>query len=70
VIYALPDDRAFDLYVGQQMDVYMKAATRPAGINLDAAGTVGLPFDDQQAPDRSSERAKTKATEASPSGPT
>jgi multidrug resistance efflux pump len=35
VIYALPDDRPIHLYVGQQMDVYLKAAAPPKGISLD-----------------------------------
>jgi multidrug resistance efflux pump len=35
VVYSLPDDRPVDLYVGQQMDVFLKAADAPKGINLD-----------------------------------
>lgn len=50
VIYALPDDRAFELYVGQQMDVYMKAAKAPRGISLASGGKVMLPFEDDETP--------------------
>ena len=35
VIYALPDDRKASLYVGQQMDVYLEAATPPKGYSYD-----------------------------------
>ncbi len=37
VIYALPDERPMDVYVGQQMDVYLEAATPLKGLNLDAS---------------------------------
>jgi HlyD family secretion protein len=30
VIYELPDDRVIDVHIGQQMDVYLKAAAIPA----------------------------------------
>jgi multidrug resistance efflux pump len=45
VIYELPDKRPVDLYVGEQMDVYMKAAAKPEGITLDTS-RIGLPFED------------------------
>lgn len=32
VIYALPESRTIPLYVGQQMDVYIEAATAPASV--------------------------------------
>ncbi len=35
VIYALPDDRPLDVYVGQQMDVYLEAAEPAPGTRLD-----------------------------------
>ena len=38
VVYALPDDRPVDVYVGQQMDVYLKASDSPIAISLDAYG--------------------------------
>jgi len=47
VVYELPDSRAMDVYVGQQMDVYMRAATAPVGVSLDAAGKVTRPFQDE-----------------------
>lgn len=48
VIYALPQKPAIPLYIGQQMDVYIEAATPPAGIVLDAdPATVRRPFEDE-----------------------
>lgn len=44
VVYALPDNRPVDLYVGQQMDVYLRAADAPKGISLDTDLKVGDPF--------------------------
>lgn len=35
VLYALPDERPMDVYVGQQMDVYLEAAEPPPGLDLD-----------------------------------
>lgn len=46
VVYALPNDRPVDVYVGQQMDVYLKAATVPQGIALDAGPGQVRPFED------------------------
>ncbi len=43
VVYSLPDDRAVDVYVGQQMDVYMKASTKTDSI--DQNGRPADPFD-------------------------
>ncbi|GAC1320196.1 MAG: hypothetical protein NVSMB14_16480 [Isosphaeraceae bacterium] len=46
VIYALPDDRAMPLYIGQQMDVYLEAAPPPKGVVLEAdPRTVKQPFE-------------------------
>ncbi len=46
VIYALPEKTSIPLYIGQQMDVYIEAATAPAGIVLDADPmTVKKPFE-------------------------
>jgi multidrug resistance efflux pump len=36
VIYALPDERPIPVFVGQQMDVYLKAA-KPNGLDLDVS---------------------------------
>jgi HlyD family secretion protein len=44
VVYALPEDRPVDVYVGEQMDVYLKAATIPKGISLEAGPDATLPF--------------------------
>jgi HlyD family secretion protein len=48
VIYALPDekDRPVPVYVGQQMDVYLEKARRPAGVSLDADPGARRPFED------------------------
>ncbi len=45
VIYELPDRRPVDLYVGEQMDVYLKAAPNPQGLSLDTT-KARLPFED------------------------
>ncbi len=52
VVYALPDERPVDLYVGQQMDVYLKAASTPKGLSLDTANPeIRLPFEDEKTPE-------------------
>jgi multidrug resistance efflux pump len=47
VIYALPDDRKSDLFVGQQMDVYLKAADTPKDLSFDAAPDLRIPFEEE-----------------------
>ena len=48
VIYELPDDRPLDVYIGQQMDVYMKAATISKSIESDMGpGNGTLPFEEE-----------------------
>jgi HlyD family secretion protein len=59
VVYALPDERPVDVYVGEQMDVYLKAASIPKGIALDAGPGASLPFDDAPAPRPSGRASKT-----------
>jgi HlyD family secretion protein len=49
VIYALPDDRPIPLYVGQQMDVYLEAATPPEGVRLESDPNAPKPFEDEPA---------------------
>jgi multidrug resistance efflux pump len=49
-IYALPDRRPFQVYVGQQMDVYIKAAPVPHGVSLDSDPNARLPFEDEEPP--------------------
>jgi len=44
VVYSLPDERPVDVYVGQQMDVYLKAAEAKKGVNLDSGGPSKDPF--------------------------
>jgi HlyD family secretion protein len=48
VIYELPEDRPLDVYIGQQMDVYMKAATISKSIDSDMGlGNGKLPFEEE-----------------------
>jgi HlyD family secretion protein len=48
VIYELPDDRPLDVYIGQQVDVYMKAATISKSIDSDMGlGNGTLPFEEE-----------------------
>jgi HlyD family secretion protein len=48
VIYELPEDRQMDVYIGQQMDVYMKAATISKSIDSDIGlGNGRLPFEEE-----------------------
>jgi HlyD family secretion protein len=48
VIYELPDDRPLDVYIGQQVDVYMKAATISKSIDSDMGlGNGRLPFEEE-----------------------
>ena len=46
-IYALPDERTVPVFVGQQMDVYIKAARLPAGVALGFDPKARKPFDDE-----------------------
>lgn len=46
VVYALPADRTTSLYVGQQMDVYIKAV-EPKDLALDSKPGTKLPFEDE-----------------------
>jgi multidrug resistance efflux pump len=46
VIYALPEARPMPLFVGQQMDVYIEAATTPDGVDLDNDAQGARPFED------------------------
>jgi HlyD family secretion protein len=61
VIYALPDERSVPLHVGQQMDVYMKAAKEPEGVQLDPAQRPALPFEDEEAKASPGVKSKTHA---------
>lgn len=45
VIYALPDDRSVPVYVGQQMDVYLRASIHE-DLALDASGHASRPFEE------------------------
>jgi multidrug resistance efflux pump len=44
VVYELPDDGPVKLYVGQQMDVYIRAAKSPRGLSLDFDDKSKAPF--------------------------
>ncbi len=46
VVYALPGDRSTSLYVGQQMDVYIKA-TEPKDVSLETKPGMKLPFEEE-----------------------
>ncbi len=46
VIYSLPDKRPVPVFVGQQMDVFLKAATPPEALTLEADPDAKLPFED------------------------
>lgn len=47
VLYALPDERPIDLYVGLQMDVYIQKTPPPEGVDLDAGPSQAKPFEDR-----------------------
>ncbi len=47
VVYALPDRRPFPVYVGQQMDVFLKAATPPEALTREADPDAKMPFEDE-----------------------
>ena len=47
VIYALPDERPVPVFVGQQMDVFLKAGTPPEALTLEADPDARLPFEDE-----------------------
>ena len=48
VIYELPEDRQMDVYIGQQMDVYMKAATISRSIDAEVGlRNATLPFEEE-----------------------
>jgi HlyD family secretion protein len=48
VIYELPEERPTDVYIGQQMDVYLKAVLPSRSIAAEPAGTSArLPFEDE-----------------------
>jgi len=50
VIYELPEDRPVEVYVGQQMDVYLKAATLSQSVHFEANGSdTELPFEETSA---------------------
>jgi multidrug resistance efflux pump len=49
VIYELPDERMIDVYVGQQMDVYLKAVPLSNSVPFDFGGKEGgLPFEENR----------------------
>jgi multidrug resistance efflux pump len=50
VIYALPDERPIDVWVGQQMDVYLEARI-PKDLDLDMNSKAPRPFEDSPKPE-------------------
>ena len=50
VIYALPDQRPVPVFVGQQMDVFLKAGTPPEALTLEADPDARMPFEDEDTP--------------------
>lgn len=50
VIYALPDRRTVPVFVGQQMDVFLKAGTPPEELTREADPNARLPFEDEAQP--------------------
>src|SRR5207302_2058459 len=58
VIYALPDDRKIHLYVGQQMDVYLQAASLEGySLDTDLDARV-IPFPEKESPPHPAGAAK------------
>jgi HlyD family secretion protein len=50
VLYELPDNREMDVFVGQQMDVYVKVAPTSKPVSVDFGGLdAQLPFDEKKA---------------------
>jgi HlyD family secretion protein len=48
VIYELPDDRPVDVYIGEQMDVYLKAVVPSSSVDGSLDGEeVKLPFEEE-----------------------
>jgi HlyD family secretion protein len=67
VIYALPDRRVVPVYIGQQMDVYLEAATPPPAVNLDAdPRSTPLTFEDLVAPEAKAAGPKADPKAAKP----
>ncbi len=49
VVYELPDKPPVPLYVGEQMDVYLRAAAQPKGVSLETnLNLPRLPFEDDE----------------------
>ncbi|GAC1468367.1 MAG: hypothetical protein NVSMB9_11010 [Isosphaeraceae bacterium] len=70
IIYELPNDRQVDLFVGQQMDFYMQAATAPKGVSLDPGSKVVMPFDeDESHAVTEQDRASTRGNKIPPAPP-
>ncbi len=53
VIYELPEERPLDVYIGQQMDVYLRAVPPSQSIAAEMSGAnAKLPFEEQTSPSR------------------
>lgn len=60
VVYALPDETPVKVYVGQQMDVYVRAAKNPRGLSLDFGDKIDRPFDEAAPKPAETEKAPGK----------
>ncbi len=49
-IYSLPDARSVDVFIGQQMDVYLKAGTSKGDLSYDVSKGSTLPFEEPALP--------------------
>ena len=59
-VYELPDDGPVKVYVGQQMDVYIRAAKTPKGLSIGFGEKSKAPFDEPEPPDSKGGEASTK----------
>ena len=57
-VYELPAGSPVKVYVGQQMDVYIRAARAPKGIALDFGDRPSTPFEEPAAPAAADSRAR------------
>ena len=49
MLYELPDDREMDVFVGQQMDVYLKVIPNSRSVSIDFGGlNAQLPFEEKK----------------------
>jgi HlyD family secretion protein len=68
VVYSLPDKRPIDVYVGQQMDVFMKASRAPIAVELDSYEKPVDPFRYEREFAAKGDRAKDPGAEPAQAG--